>query len=813
MAAERSPGRPARLAVSRWTSRLFRREWRQQALIIGLLSLAVGTSIVGAGAATNIPPPANAGFGTAKALLTLPSTTNVAATLATVARDVGPVQVIENQAMTFPGSINSFDLRSENPHGRYAGPMLSLVSGRYPVGAGQVAVTSAVASAFDLHVGSTWRLGATTREVVGIVENPQSLLDEFALVAPGQVAHPSLVTVLFDGRPSRLGALRSAVSTPHNSQSGISAPGTLVVLVDALGLILIGLVSIAGFTVIAQRRLRSLGMIRALGASDRNVRSVVRTNGLLVGLTSVLVGSILGFAAWLLYRPDLQATQHHVIGVFQLPWTTVIAALVLALLTPILASARPGRTVTRVPVVTALAGRPAAPKSVTRTALPGVVVMVVSFLLLGDAARSDGSSTAPLLLGFIALAVGVVLLAPTFIASLAGIRKAPLPVRLATRDLVRYRARSASTLGAISIGVLTAMVVMIATTARYANVLDYVGPNVTSHQLIVYSSVQGPHNVPAPSAATASRVERGIATSLHATGDVALYQTGATLNRNAPGRQFSGPLYVATPALLAAFHVDPASINPKADVLTMRPGFAGLSKMQIVWGSYFGAKNGPHEQVCLPSNCLNDPVIQTVSALPVGTSAPNTVITEHAVHALGLPVGKGPLGWLITTPQPLTTTQVAAARQSAAAASMSVESKNSLPTSAEVVDYATGAALLIALFVLAMSIGLIRAETAGDRRTLAAAGASARTRRAITASTGGALALLGAVLGSAGAYVATAAFFSNSSQDETGSLIGDLTQVPTVNLLAIFVGLPLIAIAGGWLLAGREPRDLGRAPE
>ena len=105
------------------------------------------------------------------------------------------------------------------------------------------------------------------------------------------------------------------------------------------------------------------------------------------------------------------------------------------------------------------------------------------------------------------------------------------------------------------------------------------------------------------------------------------------------------------------------------------------------------------------------------------------MITEHAVRTLGLPVGNpvgnGPLGWLITTPRPLTTTQVAAARQSAAAVSMTVESKNSLPTSGEVVDYATGAALLIALFVLAMSIGLIRAETAGDRRTLAAAGASA----------------------------------------------------------------------------------------
>jgi putative ABC transport system permease protein len=51
--------------------------------------------------------------------------------------------------------------------------------------------------------------------------------------------------------------------------------------------------------------------------------------------------------------------------------------------------------------------------------------------------------------------------------------------------------------------------------------------------------------------------------------------------------------------------------------------------------------------------------------------------------------------------------------------------------------------------VLAVSVGLIRSETSGDLRTLAASGASARTRRAITAATAGALGLLGAVLGTA----------------------------------------------------------------
>ena len=39
---------------------------------------------------------------------------------------------------------------------------------------------------------------------------------------------------------------------------------------------------------------------------------------------------------------------------------------------------------------------------------------------------------------------------------------------------------------------------------------------------------------------------------------------------------------------------------------------------------------------CPAGSCLANPVIQEVSALPSGTSAPNTVITEHAIHQLGL---------------------------------------------------------------------------------------------------------------------------------------------------------------------------------
>ena len=65
-------GVPARRAMARWAWRLFRREWRQQLLVLALITIAVMATILGAAIGTNTPPPGNETFGTAGYLATLP---------------------------------------------------------------------------------------------------------------------------------------------------------------------------------------------------------------------------------------------------------------------------------------------------------------------------------------------------------------------------------------------------------------------------------------------------------------------------------------------------------------------------------------------------------------------------------------------------------------------------------------------------------------------------------------------------------------------------------------------------------------------
>jgi hypothetical protein len=98
-----------------------------------------------------------------------------------------------------------------------------------------------------------------------------------------------------------------------------------------------------------------------------------------------------------------------------------------------------------------------------------------------------------------------------------------------------------------------------------------------------------------------------------------------------------------------------------------------------------------------------------------------------------------------------------------------------------------------------------RADPQRERRRpshLTATGATSRTRRSLTGATAGALALLGALLGVAGAYLVLGATYFDD--------LGYLSGVPVLSLVLIVVGVQLTATAAGWLLAGREPPAIAR---
>ena len=834
-------GIPARRAMVRWAWRLFRREWRQQLLILLLIVVAVAAVVVGAAVAVNTPPPRNAGFGTARDLATFNLSTPTAKTpgvtlshvqrqIALLERRYGRTQVIENETFNVPGSSQTYQLRSQDPHGPFGGPMLQLLSGNYPSGSDQIAITPGLASELGLSVGGTWPQGGKT--VVGIVQNPQSLLDEFALVPAGQVAHPTEVSVLFDAAPAASKDLPSYVTTAGSNPSNGINPSTIVLALATVGMLLIALVSIGGFTVLAQRRMRSLGMLESMGATDRNVRLVLEANGVIVGFVGAVLGFALGLVLWLVYRPHNEQSAHHVIGIFALPWNVIVPSMVLAVIATFFAAGYPARAITRVPVVSALAGRPAPPRQIHRSLVPGVIALVLGFVMFSlSGAAGNGGGVIWLVPGLIALIVGIILVSPFFLALLsrAGARS-PVAVRLPLRDMARYRARSGSALSAISLGVMIAVIICAVAVARYANVFDFVGPNMTANTLNVYSppaagtqlfspGQNGPQaeTAPAPPSPSAQRATtHAIASAVGATHVVELINPAVGLqNPSGAGRQWNGPIYVATPALLRAYGINPSSIPSRVDVLTSRPGLAG-SGVQLTFGSGDkGGGGGPggggnSYNQCTPNQCLAHPVVQEESGLPVGTSSPNTVITESALHRLHVTSENSLGGWTILAGSPITQPQLTSANSLAAAGDLTVESKNDAPTSAEIVNWATVFGIALALGVLAMSVGLIRSETASELRTLTATGASSRTRRSLTAVTAGGLAFLGALLGAVAAYIGLFGWFRSNALE--GGVSDIVHHVPWDNLFFIVIAMPLVATLVGWVLAGRDPTGIATRP-
>ncbi len=243
-------------------------------------------------------------------------------------------------------------------------------------------------------------------------------------------------------------------------------------------------------------------------------------------------------------------------------------------------------------------------------------------------------------------------------------------------------------------------------------------------------------------------------------------------------------MYVASPTLLATYGLDSGDLVGK-DILTTQSGEVEImgagrpSPDRRVPGERFTATGGLHE---------------TYSSLPSALITPER-LTERGWSAA--PSGQ----WLIETATPLSSSQLRAARIIATQYGIEIEGRDDQARLANLGRGAIAAGMLLALAILAMTVGLIRSESTGELRTLTATGGTSSTRRSISAVTAGALAALGALLGIGGAYIALAA-----------GRLSNLTPLPLGHLAVIAVGTPLVALAAGWAFAGREPAVLARRP-
>ena len=808
---------------------MFRREWRQQMLVVALLTVAVAAAIGSITLVYNTSPVFNGEFGSASGLLLFDGSDPQAleAALASANESFGTTDVIGHRKVPVPGGVETVDFRSQEPDGPYGGDLLALRSGSYPVGPGQVAITEGVAELLNVEQGATLDLDGRRRTVVGIVENPLDLGDEFALVSPSSARSPQNVTVLVDASRQELRAF--ADSLPENGRSGLTGTGSrgeieaadsfALFSVATVFLLLASLVAAAGFAVVAQRRLRQLGMLAAIGATQKHLRLVLLTNGAVVGTIAAILGTIAGGALWVIFASTLESAMGHRIDRLSLPWTLLALVVLLAILSATAAAWWPGRAVARLPTLLALSGRPPQPRPARHSAIAAAALITVG---IGCLALSDRDRVALIIAGIVATILGTLLLGPLAIRIFSGAAgHAPIGTRLALRDLARYQARSGAALAAVTLALGIAAAVTVTAAAEEKKDDDRMAaelPNLSDRQIRVYTGLTQepelvllPLQTPAQLALSAARV-RQIAAGLGQAavtplrkvirpgerpivtfeGDRALVAVGLSRQTSPKSWTRGSGVYVATPALLRHLGLDPASVDSSADFLA--DPAVPIDELVIL---------DIEARRQLP--VTNVQRIDSLEVLGAGEGdsgrAPSSFVTLDGLRRHGWK--QVPNGWLIESNSPLTSEQIATARELAADAGLEIETQRERTSLAAPIAIATAAGALLALAILAMTVGLIRSEAAGDLRTLTATGATGRTRRTLTAATAGALALLGALLGVAGAYVALAATYHDD--------LGYLGRVPALPLVLIVVGVPLAAAGAGWLLAGREPPAIARA--
>ena len=261
-------------------------------------------------------------------------------------------------------------------------------------------------------------------------------------------------------------------------------PDTLAMFsVATVFLLLASLIAAAGFAVVAQRRLRQLGMLAAIGATQKHLRLVLLANGAIVGAIAAVCGTLAGLGLWIVFAPTLESAVDHRVDRLSLPWALIALTVLLSLLGAIAAAWWPGRTVARLPVILALSGRPPKPRPARHSAIAAAALIAVG---IGCLALSNRDRPPLIVAGIVATILGCLLLGPLAIRVFSGLAgRVSIAPRLALRDLARYQARSGAALAAVTLALgIAATVVVVASAEAAKNAAE--PPNLSDRQIRVY---------------------------------------------------------------------------------------------------------------------------------------------------------------------------------------------------------------------------------------------------------------------------------------------------------------------------------------
>jgi len=596
------------------------------------------------------------------------------------------------------------------------------------------------------------------------------------------------------------------------------------------------------FAVSAARQRRSLALAASNGAEARQLRRYVLGQAVVLGVVSAAVAVIagllltmVGLTWWQAGHPDFAA------GPFEVSWPRVAGLFICAVVASVVAALLPARGIARLDIVSVLAGRTGDHRVHRGLPLAGVVVMALSSIgLIWSVAVAGkaglGTQAFLFVVGAVGLVLGCLMVIPAVLAFVGRLgTRLVLPLRLAARDTARQRGRSTPAVAAImaAVAALTALSIgagsytqnrqdtyqpqgpigsgAISLTggeasqrdarsvlARFAPQLeiDPVG-NLTSNAAIMANRGKVPWVNLVPPGCTEAQILAALKTSKANTtaptrcerltnqttthiGNLSSYPPALHLSKAQRAVLETGGMLITDPKLVQDGQVRFVSGTAKlgssevigGHAITQRTRISAAVVDQQAWATAFYGE--PDGAWVLPDTAkiLGWPVLTQALNLtsPTGTISPGveSAITDRLGDGASLQVERG--------------------------------YQSSFSLMLLIAFLVAGLLVLIASLI---STALSLAESQNDMATLAAVGATRHTRRGIAASQALVVATCGALLGVAVGMIPGIA--STWPLTARASLPPTIT-IPWLPLIAVCVGVPLLAAGLAWIAVRRRPQ-------
>ncbi len=437
---------------------------------------------------------------------------------------------------------------------RSVNPVPTFVSGHAPTRPDEVVVNDGAARSHDLHTGErvtvvvanapavhatisgVYKVSYDTGGYIGVLFTPREAMRLFTdghhysvvdIAAAAGVSEQAITGRIAALLPADLEAKTGTQVRNADSQGVASAMGFINYILLGFGIValLVGTFIIYNtFSMIVAQRQRELALLRAIGASGKQVRRSVLFEASVVGV----VGSALGVAAGLGIATGLYALLDALdlglpSGGLVMSTRTVVVTVVLGTVVTLFAAFSPARRASRIPPVAAMREQFSAPAaaSLRRRTIAAVVVAFLGAAATVAAVATDsaGSAAALTAVGLVAAMIAAMLAAPVLarwlIVPLGRVVGRPFGSvgQLARTNAVRNPRRTAATAFALTMGLVLVAGISVLGSSIKASLSGVVDDTVRADYIV---TTFGGLAVPQPAATAAADVPgAGSVATLH----------------------------------------------------------------------------------------------------------------------------------------------------------------------------------------------------------------------------------------------------------------------------------------------------------